>query len=125
MEEIERTLLIDKVLESFGIKVSPSKYPQTEEGALQKATDYFSKSRWEIEPFEIQMVFQFYLMCNNNSLELVEKLKGAKVLNYHLEESGVDKYGDGRNWSEYYTYLSDRGIAERSEIIEYAYRTKH
>ena len=33
----------------------------------------------------------------------------------------IDKYGNGRNWSEFYAYLINHGITDRTVLAEYAY----
>lgn len=106
------------VLEYFGIKVEPDKFPNSEDlfMAQLNGKDYF-----EVYPFETIMLFKFLLMANNHSLEEVEGMEHGHLLLDHLQKSKLSAYGTGVNWGKFYQYLIDHKISERKSIVEYAY----
>ncbi|MEM6359964.1 MAG: hypothetical protein AAF731_07715 [Bacteroidota bacterium] len=105
-------------LEYHGISVESEKYPGEKEYFEAQMDNRLS--RWDIHAFELEVVHQFFLMGNNNSLEIVNEVEGAKVLFDHLEIVGVDKYGNGVNWCKYYAHLYEFDIPERRGIVEFA-----
>ncbi len=57
-----------------------------------------------IHPFESHVIRQFYLMANNNSLELLSDIiPNAGEL---LEMAKIDLFGNGRNWSNAWLLLN-------------------
>lgn len=76
-------------------------------------------SRWEAFPYESQIVNQFYLMANNNSLQLLQKITtgGYEI----VLENKIELFGNGLNWSKAWVVLSEE---QRVEIIKHLLITK-
>jgi len=94
---------------------------QIKQTALKRFTALASekKSRWEVFPFQSELVNQFYLMAYNNSLFL---LKDISVDAWeHFVKRKLDAFGNGKNWSKAWTILTDN---EKEAIVEYLITTK-
>ncbi|MFV0468560.1 MAG: hypothetical protein ACK5MK_06490 [Dysgonomonas sp.] len=94
--------VIRQIFNYYLIELEPDKYDDST--ALRIAL-IKGVSRWEVFPFESHTIRQFYLMANNNSLELLSDIiPGTKKL---LETAKIDLFGNGRNWSSAWLLLND------------------
>ncbi|MFV0331964.1 MAG: hypothetical protein ACK5KL_19405 [Dysgonomonas sp.] len=94
--------VIRQIFNYYLIDLEPDKYDDST--ALRIAL-IKGVSRWEVFPFESHTIRQFYLMANNNSLELLSDIiPSAKEL---LETAKIDLFGNGRNWSNAWLLLND------------------
>lgn len=94
--------VIRQIFNYYLIELEPDKYEDSTE--LQMAL-IKRVSRWDVFPFESHTIRQFYLMANNNSLELLfDIIPGTKEL---LETAKIDLFGNGRNWSSAWLLLND------------------
>lgn len=107
--------VIRQIFNYYLIELEPDKYEDstTLGMALIKGV-----SRWEVFPFESHTIRQFYLMANNNSLELLSDIiPSAKEL---LAMAKIDLYGNGRNWSSAWLLLN-----EEQKLLLSAYVLTH
>ncbi|MDH6311212.1 hypothetical protein M2451_003873 [Dysgonomonas sp. PFB1-18] len=94
--------VIRQMFNYYLIELEPDKYDDSL--ALRMAL-MKGASRWDVFPFESHTIRQFYLMANNNSLELLfDIIPNAKEL---LETAKIDLFGNGRNWSSAWLLLND------------------
>lgn len=95
--------VIRQLFDYYNIELEPDKY-EDDSSALTMAL-INGVSRWEVFPFESHVVRQFYLLANNNSLQLLTKIiPGTKE---PLEIAKIDLFGNGRNWSSAWLILND------------------
>lgn len=100
----------------YHIELEPEKYKESVD--TWKAI-VSGKSRWEVFPFQTQLVHQFYLMANNNSLELLEDIvpEGYE----RVKKRKIDLFGNGTNWSKAWWILNAQ---EKGIMIEYLLNNK-
>lgn len=87
------------LLEAAGIQVEPDKYPDYANRCLELLNG--TKSRWEIFPFEIEIVYQYVLFCNNHSLDVLKEVSPSAwniVQEYGLDSS----YCDFADWTAFW-----------------------
>ncbi len=94
--------VIRQLFSYYNIELEPDKF---EDSLALKMALIKGADRWEVFPFESHIIRQFYLMANNNSLELLSDIiPSAGDL---LEMSKIDLFGNGRNWSSAWLILND------------------
>lgn len=71
-------------------------------------------SKWEIFPFERQIVNQFYLMAYNNSLQLLKNISPDAY--NHVLKRKIDLFGNGKNWSKAWLILTD---TEKEAVVNH------
>ena len=110
--EVQRYLL-----EALDIVVEPDKYPDYESRVLAWCKD--GKSRWEVYPFETEILYRFILFGHNNGLEVLKDISSSAWGT--VEEYGIDPYGNTLNWSEFWF---DASKEDKIELIEYLIKEK-
>jgi len=103
--------IIRELFEYYEMDMEPDQYPDS---AKRYMAQIKGKSKEETLPFEYYIIYQFYLMAGNNSLQLLEKIV-PEAYN-RIETRGMDLYGNGVNWSKAWNVLSD---AERKRLVDY------
>jgi len=74
---------------------------------------------WNRFPYESHIVHQFYLMANNNSLELLDTfLPGVYI---RCKEQQINTYGNGINWSKVWKILTQ---PEKIQLIDFLLENK-
>lgn len=106
-DEIKRFLL-----EALGLEVEPDKYPDYDSKITAQLRD--GKNRSEIYPFETEIVNSFFLFGYNNSLDVLKTINPAAW--QVVEEYNIDRYGDYRNWSLFWSKAS---IANKESVLKY------
>jgi hypothetical protein len=94
--------VIRQLFDYYYIELEPDKFDDST--ALRMAL-IKGVSRWEVFPFESHVIRQFYLMANNNSLELLSDI--IPHTGELLEMAKIDLFGNGRNWSNAWLILND------------------
>lgn len=94
--------VIRQLFDYYFIDLEPDKFDDST--ALRMAL-IKGASRWEVFPFESHVLRQFYLMANNNSLELLSDI--IPNTKESLELAKIDLFGNGRNWSTAWLLLND------------------
>lgn len=101
----------------YSIPLAKDSYTDSTERYMAMIRD--KKSRWDVHPFESEIVRQFYLMAYNNSLQLLQKItSGAYEL---TQKKKIDPFGCGKNWSKAWSILSDE---HKTAIVEYLINNK-
>lgn len=94
--------VIRQLFDYYYIELEPDRF---DDSTALKMALIKGASRWEVFPFESHVIRQFYLMANNNSLELLSDIiPNAGEL---LEMAKIDLFGNGRNWSNAWLILND------------------
>ena len=94
--------MIRSFFEHFDINMEPDKYE--DEIDLIRA-QMSNKSKFEIYPYEFEILRRFYLIANNNSLQLLEKLTPEAF--QRVKSNKINLYGNGINWSLAWLILSE------------------
>lgn len=106
------------LLHSFGVQVQADPIQSIEKrikAQLSGTDGYFI---YALEPYFLE---RFFVLANNNSIDLISTLTSGALLSQHLSESKVDHYGNGTNWASFYIYLFHQSVIERKDIVEIAY----
>jgi hypothetical protein len=87
----------------YHIELEPDKYvPDSDEFYMAMIKE---KNKWKVFPFESYAVHLFYLTTYNNSLQLLQNL--SQPAYNRITENNIDLYGNGRNWSQAWTLLTN------------------
>ncbi|MDR1716356.1 MAG: hypothetical protein LBS20_10965 [Prevotella sp.] len=105
-----------QVFEYYSVPLEPDKYPD-EQDRIKKQLAGVSK--WEIFPFERQIVNQFYLMAFNNSLQLLKNISPDAY--NHVVKRKIDLFGNGKNWSKAWSVFTDQ---EKEAVVSHLLTTK-
>lgn len=102
-------------LEHFGFELEEEKYRNYQDMFMAQLDGI---KDFDLHPFQTVCLDLFLLMANNNSLELVRDQLKSEELWKAVEDSKIDRFGNGTNWGSYYKYLMDGEIEERSLLVE-------
>ena len=105
------------LLEALDIEVEPDKYPDYESRVLACLRD--EKSRWEVYPFETEVLYQYMLFGFCNSLEILKTISSSAWQT--VEECKIDSYGNYLNWSIFWLNASPE---DKIEIVEFLIKEK-
>lgn len=95
----------------YSIPIEPDKYPEEMDRVKMQLNGI---SKWEIFPFERQIVNQFYLMAYNNSLQLLKNISPDAY--NHVLKRKIDLFGNGKNWSKAWLILTD---TEKEAVVNH------
>ena len=105
------------LLEALDIEVEANKYPDHESRVLACLRD--EKSRWEVYPFETEVLYQYMLFGFCNSLEILKTISSSAWQT--VEEYKIDSYGNYLNWSIFWLNASPE---DKKELVEYLIKGK-
>lgn len=105
------------LLEALDIVVEPDKYPDYESRVLACLRD--EKSRWDVYPFETEVLRRFMLFGYNNSLEVLKDISSSAWKT--VEDCEIDSYGNYLNWSIFWFNAS---MEDKEELVEYLINEK-
>ena len=99
------------MLEGLGIEVENDKYPDYDSRIMQI---FGGKKRFEVYPFEEEILYQYFLFGYNNSLEVLQDFSPSawtKVVN-----NNIKPFGCCENWTLFWSKASKK---DKEMIIEY------
>jgi hypothetical protein len=96
--------MIREFFNYFDIPIEPDKYNDETELFLAQLD---GKNKFDIFPFEYEIIRRFYLYGNNHSLDSLDKRFGFVGVDKELDEEKVSRYGNGINWSRAWNCFSD------------------
>ena len=105
------------LLEALDIEVEPDKYPDYNSRVMAELRE--GKSRWEVYPFETEILYRFMLFGHNNGLEVLKDICSSAWGT--VEEYGIDPYVNNLNWSLFWFNASKE---DKIELIEYLIKEK-
>ena len=105
------------LLEGLNIDVEDDKYPDYESRELACLRD--GKSRWDVYPFETEILRRFMLFGYDNSLEVLKDISSSAWET--VEEYNINPYGNYLNWSIFWFNAT---IEDKEELVEYLSKGK-
>ena len=105
------------LLEALDIVVEPDKYPDYDSRIMAELRN--GKSRWDVYPFETEILRRFILFGYNNSLEVLKDISSSAWQT--VEEYKIDSYGNYLNWSVFWFNAS---MEDKEELVEYLINEK-
>lgn len=100
------------LLEALDIVVEPDKYPDYDSRIMAELRD--GKSRWEVYPFETEVLHQYMLFCSNNGLDILKKVSPSAW--QLVEEYKIDPYGNYLNWSVFWFNAS---LKDKEQLLNF------
>lgn len=100
------------LLEALDIVVEPDKYPDYDSRIMAELRD--GKSRWEVYPFETEVLHQYMLFCCNNGLNILKKVSPSAW--QLVEEYKIDPYGNYLNWSVFWFNAS---LKDKEQLLNF------
>lgn len=100
------------LLEGLNIDVENDKYPDYESRVLACLRD--GKSRWEVYPFETEVLHQYMLFCCNNGLDILEEVSPSAWQT--VEEYKINPYGNYLNWSVFWFNAS---LKDKEQLLNF------
>lgn len=105
------------LLEELDIDVEPERYPDYNSRILACFVD--GKSRWEVYPFETEVLHRFMLLGFNNGLDILKNISSSAWQT--VEKLGIEPYGNYLNWSLFWFNASPE---DKQGLIEYLIKEK-
>jgi len=100
------------ILEELGIDVEQDKFPDYDSRIMQLLG---GKKRFEVYPFETEILYQYFLFGYNNSLDILKKVSPS-AWNQVAENSIDRRFGCCKNWTKFWCKATQE---DKIKILEY------
>ena len=111
--------MIRDIFNHFNIPIEDDKIPD-EIGRIKAQLS--GKNRFEIFPFECELVRLFYLYANNHSLDNIDHQLNFVGMDKVLSDNKIDRYGNGINWSKAWNCFDHEGKEQFIHFLIYDYK---
>lgn len=103
------------ILEGLGIEVEKDKYPDYNSRIMQI---FGGKKRFEVYPFEEEILYQYFLFGYNNSLDILKEISPTSWET--VSKNKINPFGCCQNWTKFWCKTT---TDEKIKLLNYITET--